>query len=132
MPSADLTTPDAGGPSSVSTAGPPRGSALIGRGMLMANAATMSVLAKILASELGRPILDQTNLKSRFDIRLRWTPDPLTYAASPDGTDDPDASGTDLPGLFTALREQLGIEVKSAKGLVEFLVIDSAEKPSPN
>ncbi|MCU1335416.1 MAG: hypothetical protein JWO19_997, partial [Bryobacterales bacterium] len=41
----------------------------------------------------------------------RWTPD---VQAAP-GTDetDSDATGTDLPGLFTALREQLGIEVKS-------------------
>jgi uncharacterized protein (TIGR03435 family) len=97
----------------------------------MTNAATMAVLAKMLTSELGRPVLDQTNLKSRFDLRLRWTPDALSDSASPDGTGDPDASGTDLPGLFTALREQLGIEVKAARGPVEFLVIDSAEKPSP-
>lgn len=131
-PSDDQTTPDATGPPSSPTDGPTRGSVLIGRGLLMTNAVTMPVLAKILASELGRPVLDKTNLRSRFDIRLRWTPDALIDAASPDGTDGSDASGTDLPGLFTALREQLGIEVKSARGPVEFLVIDSAEKPSPN
>jgi uncharacterized protein (TIGR03435 family) len=130
-PSADQTTPDAAHPSSASTDGPPRGSALLGRGMLVTNAATMSVLAGILTAELGRPVLDQTNLRSRFDIRLRWTPD-AQPTASPDGTSDPDASGTDLPGLFTALREQLGIEAKSARRAVEFLVIDSAEKPSPD
>jgi uncharacterized protein (TIGR03435 family) len=131
-PSADQTTPDATVSPSSPTEGPTRGGVLIGRGLLMTNATTMAVLAKMLTSELGRPVLDQTNLKSRFDLRLRWTPDALSDAASPDGTDDPYASGTDLPGLFTALREQLGIEVKSARGPVEFLVIDSAEKPSPN
>jgi uncharacterized protein (TIGR03435 family) len=129
-PSTDQATPDATGPSSSPADSPPRGGALMGRGMLMTNAATMSVLAKLLTSELGRPVLDQTNLKSRFDIRLRWTPD-AQAAPGPDGTDS-DATGTDLPGLFTALREQLGIEVKSGRGPVEFLVIDSAEKPSPN
>jgi uncharacterized protein (TIGR03435 family) len=131
-PSTDQTTPDATGPPSSPTDGPTRGGVLIGRSLLMTNAATMSVLAKMLASELGRPVLDQTSLESRFDIHLRWTPDVLSDAASPDGADDPDASGTDLPGLFTALREQLGIELKSGRGPVEFLVIDSAEKPSPN
>jgi uncharacterized protein (TIGR03435 family) len=129
-PSTDQAAPDATGPAVAPAEDPPRGGVLIGRGMLLANAATMSVLAKILTSELGRPVLDQTNLKSRFDIRLKWTPD-AQPAASPDGTDT-DPGGTELPGLFTALREQLGVEVKSARGPVDFLVIDSAEKPSPN
>ncbi len=129
-PSSDQKTPDATGPSSSPTDGPPRGGVLMGRGMLIANAATMSVLAKMLTSELGRPALDHTNLTSRFDIRLRWTPD-AQPPASPDGI-DLGQSGTDLPGLFTALREQLGVEVKLARGPVEFLVIDAAEKPSPN
>jgi uncharacterized protein (TIGR03435 family) len=129
-PSTDQATPDATVPSSSPADGPPRGGVLMGRGMLMSNAVTMSVLAKLLTSELGRPVLDQTSLKSRFDIRLRWTPD-AQVAPGPGGTDS-DATGTDLPGLFTALREQLGIEIKSGRGPVEFLAIDSAEKPSPN
>ncbi len=128
--STDQATPDATGPSSSPADGPPRGGAVVGRGMLTANAATMAVLARLLTSELGRSVLDQTNLKGRFDVRLRWTPDDRA-APSQDRTDS-DATGADLPGLFTALREQLGIEVKSGHGPVEFLAIDSAEKPSPN
>ena len=128
-PSIDQATPDATGPSFSPADGPLRGGAVKGRGMLVTNAATMSVLANLLTSELGRPVLDQTKLKTRFDIRLRWTPDPLA-ATGPDGKDSD--AGTDLPGLFTALREQLGIEIKSGRGPVEFLVIDSAEKPLPN
>ena len=128
--STDQTTPDATAPPSSPTDGPTRGGALLGRGMLITNAATMSFLAKLLTSELGRPVLDQTNLKGRFDIRLEWTPD---AQATPDvDGGDLDATRTDLPGLFTALREQLGIEVKAGRGPVEFLAIDSAEKPSPN
>jgi uncharacterized protein (TIGR03435 family) len=42
------------------------------------------------------------------------------------------ANTADLPPVFTALREQLGLELTSDRGAVEFLVIDSAEKPSPN
>lgn len=129
-PSTDQEAPDAAGPSSSPTDGPSRGGALLGRGMLIANAVTMSLLAKLLTSELARPVLDQTKLKSRFDINLRWTPD-AQATPGPDGPDS-DAAGRDLPGLFTALREQLGIEVKAARRPVEFLVIDSAERPSPN
>jgi uncharacterized protein (TIGR03435 family) len=98
--------------------------------MLITNAATMSFLAKLLTSELARLVIDQTKLKSRFDINLRWTPD-AEATPGPEGADS-DAAGLDLPGLFTALREQLGIEVKSARGSVKFLVIDSAERLSPN
>ena len=128
--SADQTSPDASGPSSSPGDGPPRGSVMIGPGMLMTNAAPMSVLAKVLTPELERPVLDKTNLNGRFDIRLTWMPE----VQSAGGAGDPDAAANaaDLPILFTALREQLGLELKAARGPVEFLLIDSAEKPSPN
>ena len=52
--SADQTSPDETRPSSSPADGPPRGSALMGPGMLIANAAPMSVLAKVLTPELER------------------------------------------------------------------------------
>jgi uncharacterized protein (TIGR03435 family) len=33
------------------------------------------------------------------------------------------------PGLFTALREQLGLELKPDKALVDVIVVESARKP---
>jgi uncharacterized protein (TIGR03435 family) len=91
-PSEDQTSPDATGTPSSPTDGPVRGSVLIGRGLLVANAAPISLLAKMLASELGRPVLDQTNLSGRFDIRLSWTPEALRDSAGPDGAGGPDAT----------------------------------------
>ena len=127
--SADQTSPDATGPSS-SPDDPPRGSVLVGPGLLVANAASMPVLAKVLTPELERPVLDKTNLIGRYDIRLRWTPEIQPTVGT--GGQETERNAPDLPGLFTALREQTGLELKAGRGPVEILVIDSAEKPSPN
>ena len=43
---------------------------------------------------------------------------------------DPPAS--DKPEIFTALREQLGLQLQSTRGAVEVLVIDRLERPSPD
>jgi uncharacterized protein (TIGR03435 family) len=80
--------------------------------------ASMQLLAARLALELGRPVLDQTGLKGSFDFEFRYAKD--------DGPAD--AS----PSLFSAIQEQLGLKLVPAKGPVEILVIDSAEKPSAN
>jgi uncharacterized protein (TIGR03435 family) len=44
---------------------------------------------------------------------------------SPDAAPDPDA-----PSLFTAVQEQLGLKLESARGLVEVVVIEQLEKPT--
>jgi uncharacterized protein (TIGR03435 family) len=73
---------------------------------------------------LGISVIDKTGLAGSFELHLKWTADPLASGTAPD-----DQSG---PSLFTALREQLGLRLGSAKGPVEVLVIDHAEKPSVN
>jgi uncharacterized protein (TIGR03435 family) len=74
-----------------------------------------------LLRESGRLVVDKTDLKDFFDFRLRFVPEELSG--------NPDASS---PTIFTALQEQLGLKLESAKGNVEVLVIDSVEKPTEN
>jgi uncharacterized protein (TIGR03435 family) len=72
-------------------------------------------LAHSLSLEVGRPVIDKTNLNGRYNFTLQWTPD----------SSDPDSPAVaNGPSIFTALREQLGLRLVSTKGPVEILVID--------
>ena len=87
---------------------------------------TMSQLAQYLGGIVGRPVIDQTGLQGPFDIHLEFTPDFV-----PIGPNGPlaDPNG---PSIYSAIQEQLGLKLESAKGLVETLFIEEAQRPSPN
>jgi len=70
---------------------------------------------------LDRPLIDQTGLKGKYDITLRYTHDEANAA-------DPNAP----PGLFTAIQEQLGLKLTPVKVPVDVFVIDHVEQPSAN
>ena len=95
---------------------------------LTATSITMSDFAETLAGQLSRTVIDKTGLTGVYDLKLKWTPDRLLNEAADDGT----ANANRPPPLLTALPEQLGLKLESAKGPVETLVVDHAEKPSPN
>ena len=78
-------------------------------------------------SGLDRPVVDRTGIEGGFDLHLRWAADSPASAAGPVPSDIPAA-----PSVLTALKEQLGLKLESAKGPVEILVIDHVEKPSEN
>jgi uncharacterized protein (TIGR03435 family) len=82
---------------------------------------SMADFAPMLQFHLDRPVVDQTGLKGRYDFKLQWTVDETQ-------TTEPDA----LPGLFTAIQEQLGLKLQPAKAPVEVLVVDSVSKPAAN
>jgi uncharacterized protein (TIGR03435 family) len=99
-------------------------------GQLTAKGATVAQLAqkltRSLESELGRIVIDQTNLTGKYDLTLKWTP----AMGSP-----PMLNGqldTSAPDIFTAVQEQLGLKLESTKGPVPVLVVDHAELPSEN
>ena len=92
-------------------------------------AALAANLSRTYVSLLGRNVVDRTELTGAFDVNVKWAIDPLTGPAGPGVAPPLDPMG---PSIFTALQEQLGLKLSSAKGPVEVLVIDHIEKPSPN
>jgi uncharacterized protein (TIGR03435 family) len=105
----------------------------MGRGQISAQMAPMAAIVNMLAQQLGRPVIDKTDLKGNFDFKLEWTPDEtarsLGIGTGGDAAPAADSSG---PSIFTAVQEQLGLRLESQKGPVEVLVIDAVEKPSGN
>jgi uncharacterized protein (TIGR03435 family) len=84
-----------------------------------------------LSRTLQRPVENRTGLTGKYDITLEWTPDETQLAGLPPDVPKPnfDPAG---PAIFTAIQEQLGLKLESAKGPVEVFVIERAEKPTEN
>jgi uncharacterized protein (TIGR03435 family) len=104
------------------------------KGRFEASAATTRDLAKALADLLGRTVVDKTGIKGTFHVVLTFATDDSTirFPGGPADTDTPPAAGDAPPNIFTAIQEQLGLKLKSSKGLVDVIVIDHVGKPSEN
>jgi len=79
---------------------------------------TMESLAKRLSgsARLGRPVLDETAVNGEWDFTLSFLPDP--------------PADSNVPDIFTALQEQVGLKLESRKAPLEYLIVDHAERPS--
>lgn len=124
-----------GGPKLARSGGDPNGLPGLffkGLGVLPAINATIGDFAGVLqAVVLDRPVVDRTGLTGRFDFTLQWTPDETQFGGR-GGQAAAQAGPNAPPGLFTAMQEQLGLRMESARTQVEALVIDRAAKPSEN
>jgi len=120
--------------------------------MLQATGVPLANLLGMLSQQVGRPVVDTTDLKGLFDFRLRFSPEGLNVPPLPPGAlpgaplggaavggtgpnptgPGATASASDpVPSIFTAIQE-LGLKLESAKGPVRVLVIDSVQKPKEN
>lgn len=109
----------------------------VANGLIRLGSATTATFASRLSSAVARPVVDMTNLSGEFRFALEWTPEPgedggPTTAGFPPGMPEEPLYTRNGPSLFTAIREQLGLRLKSARRPVEVLVIDSVEMPIPN
>jgi len=92
----------------------------------------LAQLTKVLGNRLGRPIVDDTGLTGKYDFRLDFVPEDLSSApaSNPEPAVAEPGAAADL---FGALQEQLGLKLRPAKGPVEVLIVDHAERtPTQN
>jgi uncharacterized protein (TIGR03435 family) len=86
----------------------------------------MSEFAGLLGQVLGRPVVDATHLSGGFDIKLMWLPD--NDATVAEWRLHGKQYGVDVDNLpssvTTALREQLGLRLQSAKVPSKVIVVD--------
>jgi uncharacterized protein (TIGR03435 family) len=82
----------------------------------------MEALARRLSRnrDIGKPVVDKTGLTGGFNFELDWRPERL------------ESSSDDSTSIFTALQEQLGLKLESAKVTTLVIVVDHAEKPDSN
>jgi len=111
----------------------------VGPGQLTMNGGTMAMFADHLSQRLGRSVIDKTGLKGEYDLSLQWTPEQnemmrSVFGGAPEGPGgkEPAPPPDSGPTIFTALQEQLGLKLESAKGPVTIYVIAHIEQPSPN
>jgi uncharacterized protein (TIGR03435 family) len=106
-------------------AGPPRGSTLpkcvvrVSPGLIEAEGVTLDMLmSNGLARYVDdRVIVNRTGLEGRYDLRLEWAP------TGRGGT----PTLADGPSLFTALQEQLGLELQAERDSVSVFVVIAGE-----
>ena len=92
----------------------------VGNGRITAQAVPMDELAATLTGNIDHIVSNRTGLAGVYDFTIRYSDD---VAATADSS---------TPSIFTALEDQLGLKLESAKGPVKVLIIDHVERPSEN
>jgi uncharacterized protein (TIGR03435 family) len=97
--------------------------------------AAMSNLVGVLSQVSGRKVLDRTGLTGQYDFTLTYVPAPGGPGregsnASPAADNIPDLAFPD--SVFTALREQLGLNLEAQKSQVESIIVDHLDRLIPN
>jgi uncharacterized protein (TIGR03435 family) len=101
-----------------------------GFGSLNMKGMPLNQFTQFLSPLVSRVVVDRTGLDGRYDIDLMWTPEP--QGPRPGNAQAPPASDPNALSIFTALQEQLGLKLSASRDMVEVLVIDTLEPPTPN
>lgn len=75
-----------------------------GCGHLSGTRLTLDTLATVLSRHFECDVLNRTGLAGKYDFQLDWTPDSGPCAPA----------GSDLPSIFAAIQEQLGLKLEKS------------------
>jgi len=92
----------------------------------------VKVLVSLLSQFTGKHVNDKTGLTGRYDFDMTLDLQALMGLVQKMGINVPTANlpQSDGSSVMTALNEQLGLKLESARGPVDVLVIDSVEAPA--
>ena len=131
-----LKNPEGGSPAGMFRLGRFHG----GRGELVGQGLSMAKLVRLLSEDiLNRHVIDNTGLTGNYDFTLEWkigdeSQGPMFQAAGDHqkvlgSTSPPGFSGS---SFFTAIQEQLGLELDSGDSPIAVIFIDHAERVTGN
>lgn len=90
----------------------------------------LNALTRLIGPMVGRIVVDRTGLDGSWDLDLEFAPEGLNpFGGAPEA---PARAPSDLPSIFTAVQEQLGLKLESTRALVEVVVIERLERPTPD
>ena len=98
---------------------------------LSAQNVSMTTFSELLSTFGIGPVVDQTDIHGTYDFSLRYAVESVSgpgRKAQP----APVVEEAGAPSIFTAIRRDLGLQLRSQKVSMEYLVIDSVEQPSEN
>jgi len=94
----------------------------VGTHLFVQRQVEMAALVVDLSAYLRQPVIDSTGLKGDWDIDLSWLRDGESPSVAPDIPAD----------IFTAVREQLGLELRKSRASLPVLVVDQWLPPTQN
>ena len=98
---------------------------------MKATCAPLDYFAFRLSQFMDLPVVDMTSLRGGYDFNLEYTRD--LPPGIPEGARlNGEVIDTSGPTVFAAVKDQLGLDLKAQKGMVDVIVIDHAEKPAIN
>jgi len=93
---------------------------------------TLDTLVQILTAQLGRVVVNRTDLVGLYDVTLEYMPEQIQPIGADGEKSGNQSLDSNAPSIFTAIQERLGLRLDSTKAPVDMIVIDSVQRPSEN
>ena len=105
---------------------------------LQSGGGTIAELTAFLSQAAGRPVIDRTGLAGYYSANVEFAREPGAgglFGGGPVLLPPPDAAGgnttpSDVPTIFAAVQERLGLKLEPRRDNAEVLVIERAEPPT--